>query len=104
MTEPEDSLVERAVAHARRRARRSHGTRSFWHDVSHVGALGWIIALPLAGFALLGHVLYLRLGSGVRWSLSGLGLGLVISAYSLWRTLRAEAQREEDERRVEEKT
>jgi len=59
--------------------------RNLWVQVSRVGTLGWLIALPIVGGALLGHLLDRRLGTGLTFTLAMLLLGLVIAGFTLWR-------------------
>lgn len=70
-----------------RRARTSRG-RNLWVQVSRVGTLGWLIALPIVGGALLGNLLDHRLGTGVTFTLALLMLGLGLAGYALWRHTR----------------
>jgi ATP synthase protein I len=79
-----DSL-ERDV---RRLARREPSGASFWRSLSTLGALGWSIALPAAGGALLGHWLDLHFGTGVRFTLMLLVGGVGLGAALAWHTLR----------------
>ncbi|MFO7561486.1 MAG: AtpZ/AtpI family protein [Enhygromyxa sp.] len=59
--------------------------RNLWVQVSRVGTLGWLIALPIVGGALLGHLLDRRLGTGLTFTLAMLLLGLVIAGFTIWR-------------------
>lgn len=72
-----------------RRARRMREARSrserFWSGLALVGALGWMLVLPMVGGVLLGHYLDQRFGTGVSFSLALLLLGLGAGAYGVWR-------------------
>lgn len=85
----DDDLADRI---ARQDARRKHaaGQRrgSLWAQVARVGTLGWMIALPIAGGALLGHFLDRWLGTGITWSLALLMVGLATGGYALWSEVR----------------
>lgn len=70
-----------------RRAQSSRG-RNLWVQVSRVGTLGWLIALPIVGGALLGHLIDRRLDTGLTFTLALLMLGLVLAGYALWRHTR----------------
>jgi ATP synthase protein I len=59
--------------------------RNLWVTVSRVGTLGWMIALPIVGGALLGHYLDRLLGTGLTFTLALLTLGLVVAGFTLWR-------------------
>lgn len=59
--------------------------RSLWVQVSRVGTLGWLIALPIVGGALLGHLIDRRFDTGLTFTLALLLLGLVIAGFTLWR-------------------
>lgn len=86
------------------------GERSVWHgawaDALHAASIGWDLALPTCGGALLGHWLDRRFGTGYQVTLGLLVLGIMIGIYNAWRTLakeierdrqRTECEQEEDE-------
>ncbi len=60
-------------------------SRSMWVQVSQVGTLGWMLALPIIGGALLGHLIDRWLGTGLSFALAFLVLGLAVAGYALWR-------------------
>jgi ATP synthase protein I len=70
-----------------RLARRATSGRVFWRSLSVLGTVGWAIALPAAGGAWLGHRLDHRLGSGVRFTLILLVLGVILGSAVAWRAL-----------------
>lgn len=70
-----------------RLARRDDAGTAFWRSLSLVGTVGWTIAVPAAGGALLGHYLDGRLGTGIACTLALLGLGVVAGAAGAWRAL-----------------
>ncbi len=72
-----------------RLARREPGAATFWRSLSVLGTVGWSIALPAALGAWLGHRLDLRFGTGVRFTLILLTLGVAAGATVAWRVLRA---------------
>jgi ATP synthase protein I len=72
---------------ARRRARREPTAATFWRSLSVLGTVGWSIALPTAGGALLGHYLDGRVGSGVRFTLILLTMGVLVGALLASRVL-----------------
>ena len=67
-----------------REAKSSRG-RNLWVQVSRVGTLGWLIALPIVGGALLGHLLDQSLGTGITFTLAFLALGIAVAGFTLWR-------------------
>jgi ATP synthase protein I len=69
---------------AQRRARRDPSSRSFWRALSVLGVVGWSIALPAAGGALLGRSLDQRFATGVRFTLMLLFGGVVLGAIVAW--------------------
>lgn len=89
----DQDLLARIRAHQRREAEAAaHSGRSLWRTVAHVGALGWLLALPTVAGAYLGHQLDRRLEAGVTWALCGLGLGLCAGGYLIWRAVAREEQ------------
>ncbi len=75
------------VEQLERAAKRSRG-RNLWVQVSRVGTLGWLIALPIVGGALLGHFIDRRLGTGLTFTLALLLVGLTVAGFALWRHTR----------------
>ncbi|MCB9565794.1 MAG: AtpZ/AtpI family protein [Myxococcales bacterium] len=76
---------------ARHRARRERARRrpvgNLWRQVARVGTLGWMVVLPIAAGAVLGHLLDRRLDSGITWALAFIMLGVAVAGYSLWRMI-----------------
>jgi len=72
---------------ARRHARREPTAATFWRSLSVLGTVGWSIALPAAGGALLGHHLDARFGTGVRFTLMLLAGGVLLGAILAWNVL-----------------
>jgi ATP synthase protein I len=86
---PDEPLAERVERYKRREDRaREESSGSVWRTIGRVGALGWLIALPLVLGAFLGHMLDERMGSGITWALGGMALGLAAGLYFLWCTIR----------------
>jgi predicted F0F1-ATPase subunit len=84
-----EEVRTRVESHAQRvRTAQAEPAGSLWRSVAKVGSLGWLMALPPAGGALLGHHLDRRTGGGITWALGFLFLGLVASGYYLWREVR----------------
>jgi ATP synthase protein I len=72
------------IAARQRKAERERG-RNFWVEVSRVGTLGWLLALPIIGGALIGHLIDRRLETGMSFALGLLGVGLALAGYALYR-------------------
>jgi predicted F0F1-ATPase subunit len=70
-----------------RRARRDPRNRSFWQSLGVLGMVGWPIALACVGGALLGRRLDERFGTGIRFTLMLLTLGVIIGSYTAWRAV-----------------
>ena len=75
---------------ARRHERREPPAAAFWRSLSLLGVVGWSIALPAVGGAWLGHAIDVRLGTGVRFTLMLLTLGVIVGGVLAWRTLHRE--------------
>lgn len=88
MSRPTPEELETVLKRDLRRHReREPGGRSFWRSLSLIGAVGWSIVLPAAGGALLGHRLDLRWGTGIRWTLVLLVLGVLLGSAAAWRVI-----------------
>jgi ATP synthase protein I len=72
---------------ARRRANRA---RSVWQGIAQVGTIGWMVVLPAVGGALLGRWIDARYATGISWTLSLLGVGLVAGCAAAWRAMNRE--------------
>lgn len=72
---------------ARRHVRREPSAATFWRSLSLLGAVGWSIALPAAGGALLGHYIDGRAGTGVRFTLMLLTGGVLLGGALAWHAL-----------------
>lgn len=90
MTAESDEVKRKA-----RRIEHDRGHRPiFWKQLAHVGVLGWIFILPVIGLAWGGHALARRMGQ--LWpAVAGLGAGIALGGYLVWRNLR-DSLRDED--------
>jgi len=77
----------------RRHARRAGSSASFWRSLSVLGVVGWSIALPAAGGALLGWHLDRRFASGVRFTLMLLFAGVILGTIVAWSAVRRSGER-----------
>ncbi|MGE5192319.1 MAG: AtpZ/AtpI family protein [Deltaproteobacteria bacterium] len=91
MTEPERD-EDPFVAEVRRQAERAGRARhlTFWQGLGLVGSVGWMVAVPTVGGALLGRWLDARFGTHVFWTLSLLFAGVVLGSASAWRQIKRE--------------
>jgi len=88
-------LIERIQAQqAKRLEAEREPVGSLWRTVAQVGTLGWLLALPPVVGAFVGHLLDVRLETGITWALGLLFLGLLAGGYFFWRTVQ-EAQDEQ---------
>jgi hypothetical protein len=86
-----DLVIEegRIETRKKRRRRRIGGSKdSPWYLLGVVGQLGYIVALPIAGGALLGKGIDGKLGTYPRTTLSLLVVGVLIAGVGFVRTLR----------------
>lgn len=72
---------------ARRRGNRGRGV---WRGLAQVGTVGWMVALPAVGGALLGRWIDARYGTGIFWTLSLLTAGLAAGCGAAWRSMNRE--------------
>lgn len=71
--------------------RRQKGrTQGVWQGLASVGTVGWMIALPTVGGALLGRWIDGHYRTGIFWTLSLLTLGLMVGCVATWRTMNRE--------------
>lgn len=85
----EHDELERAIRLRReRRARWEHeGERSLWENLSMVGALGWLIVVPMLLGIALGRWLDTMLGTGIFWTGAGIGLGAGLGFFMAWKRM-----------------
>jgi ATP synthase protein I len=78
------------VAEVRRQAERAERARhiTFWQGMGLVGSVGWMVAVPTVGGALLGRWLDRHFASGVFWTLSLLLAGVTLGCISTWRQIK----------------
>jgi len=69
-------------------ARREPTGASFWRSLSALGIVGWSVALPAAGGALLGRWLDQHYETGVHCTLGLLVAGVCLGAMLAWHALR----------------
>lgn len=81
-----ESNFKRSVSDRARRMRasRSRGRR-FWTGLGLVGALGWVVVIPMVGGLFLGRWLDEKLESKLTFTLALLSAGLVVGVYTAWR-------------------
>lgn len=85
--------LERKVERMRR-ARARRGTA--WMSLAHVGALGWMLVLPVVAGAVVGSFVARRVASP--WpAVLGLLLGLLVGGYVVWRSVARSLRASDDE-------
>jgi ATP synthase protein I len=82
-----ENLREQTRRDIERLQRRQPESR-FWRWVALIGSVGWPIALLGAGGAVLGRYLDARWGSGVRFTLMLLVMGISLGTFIAFRALR----------------
>ena len=87
--QPDDNAFIREID---QQARRYHEGRRqrVWQGLAQVGTLGWMVALPAVGGALLGRWLDRHYATGIFWTLSLLMLGVMIGCLAAWRAMSRE--------------
>jgi ATP synthase protein I len=83
-----DDFVREVGKQADRR-RQGRG-RGVWRGLAQVGTVGWMVALPAVGGAILGRWIDARYGTGVFWTVSLLTIGLAIGCAAAWRAMSRE--------------
>lgn len=91
MTEPERD-EDPFVAEVRRQAARAGRARhlTFWQGLGLVGTVGWMVAMPTVGGALLGRWLDTKFDTRVFWTLSLIFVGVTLGCASAWRQIKRE--------------
>lgn len=85
LADPRTAEMAAAIAELESLEARAGRSRNLWVTVSRVGTLGWLVALPIVGGALLGHLLDRRLDTGLTFALALMVLGIVLAGFTLWR-------------------
>ena len=80
------------VAEVRRQAARAGRARklTFWQGLGLMGSVGWMVAAPTVGGALLGRWLDAKYDTRVFWTLSLLFGGVTLGSMSAWRQIKRE--------------
>jgi ATP synthase protein I len=65
---------------------------TFWRGLGLVGSVGWTVAAPAVGGALVGRWLDARLATHVFWTLSLLFIGVTLGSVSAWRQIKGELE------------
>jgi ATP synthase protein I len=84
--------MERAARlHQQRRDEwRRTGERPVWRNLTMVGAIGWLIVIPMLIGTLAGRWLDAHFGTGIFWSGALIMLGAVFGGYLAWQRIRDE--------------
>jgi ATP synthase protein I len=86
---PNGDEFVREVGRQADRRQRNRG-RGVWQGLAQVGTVGWMVALPAVGGALLGRWIDARYGTGIFWTLSLLAAGLAVGCAAAWRSMNRE--------------
>jgi ATP synthase protein I len=70
-----------------REARREEERDPFWRSLSLLGVVGWLIAVPTVGFALLGRLLDRHWDTGARYTLVLMTVGVLLGSFAAWRSI-----------------
>lgn len=90
------AMEEALERERRRRARRdAEDPPSVWRHLSILGALGWMIVVPVLLAALLGRWLDARFGTGVLFSGVLILIGICLSGWLAWNRVKEEEEDEE---------
>jgi ATP synthase protein I len=74
-----------------RMARRDPRNRSFWRSLNVLGMVGWPIVIALVSGTFLGRYLDERYGTGIRFTLMLMMVGLLIGCYTAWKSIAQKA-------------
>jgi ATP synthase protein I len=93
---------EVAAEAARKRRSRKNANRGVWFGLDMMGLVGWSVVVPTLGGAALGVWLDARHSGAHSWTLTLMGLGLVIGCLNAWHwvsgeSLEMDEQEDEDE-------
>lgn len=86
-----DLVIDEGRTEARRKVRKGKkggSNDSPWYILGVVGQLGYVIALPIAGGAILGRAIDGKFGTYPRATLAFLMLGILIAGYGFIQTVR----------------
>lgn len=68
--------------------KKSKQNYSYWNTFQLLGQLGFIIAIPAAGFAYLGAVLDRKYHASPLFIIAGLGLAIFLSSLAVYRMIK----------------
>ena len=95
MTDPgergKSDMQEAVKLRQRRRDEwRRTGERPLWRNLSMIGAIGWLIVIPILLGVLLGRWLDIYFESGIFWSGALIVLGAAVGSYLAWQRVMEE--------------
>ena len=97
---PEDSTgLGREVADEAARKRRAgkSGSGGVWAGFDMMGLIGWSVVVPTLGGAALGLWLDARHSGAISWTLTLMGLGLVVGCLNAWQWVARQDREMDDE-------
>lgn len=90
MTRFEDEVDRRA---SRKLEAEKEGDRGIWFGLGMMGVVGWSVTVPtLIGLAI-GIWLDGRTRGGISWTLTGLGVGVILGSLNAWFWVQRESRR-----------
>ena len=69
---------------------KQQGERSIWQNISMIGALGWLIVVPLLICTFIGRWLDRTFESGIFYSGTMIFVGVCLGAYLAWQRIHKE--------------
>jgi len=90
----DDNRFGDAVTHKEQRKVRARreDDRSVWFWLGMMGVAGWSVAIPTVVGALIGAWLDRQLGGRISWTLTGLGMGVIVGCLTAWYWVKRESE------------
>lgn len=76
----------------KKKAREEGEDRSFWFGLGMFGLVGWSVAVPTLLLTALGIWLDTRFGTGIRWTLTFIVIGIAIGSANAWYWIKRESR------------
>ncbi|WP_152053118.1 AtpZ/AtpI family protein [Tautonia marina] len=88
--EPLEDIVRRK---AERKARAREGkSYSLWYGLGMFGLVGWSVAIPTLVGVAIGVLLDTRRSDTISWTLTGLGIGIIVGCLNAWFWVKRESR------------
>jgi ATP synthase protein I len=85
----EDVIRRKAVRKLRAREGKSY---SLWYGLGMFGLVGWSVAIPTLIGVAIGVLLDSKRSDTISWTLTGLGIGIVVGCLNAWFWVKREGQ------------